>query len=106
PLWLRPFAMLYRDIFQNLVAGLFFFFFSVFPVRSPIDRRMPWLKVVGLLFVACLAVLGLPAALDPQFEYPAWLTGRGVHLFFSSIGYVLVVLGFVSLIWNYLVVTH
>ena len=31
-----------------MVAPLFYFFFAVFPTRSPLDRRLPWLKWIGL----------------------------------------------------------
>src|SRR5262249_12458293 len=37
PAWSRPFAMGYRAVFENMVAGVFLFLFSVFPARSPID---------------------------------------------------------------------
>ncbi len=40
----------------SVLTGLFYFFFAVFPTRSPIDRKVPWLK--GALLLACLC-LGL-----------------------------------------------
>jgi len=100
PEGLQQFAMIYRAIFQNIVAGLFLFFFSVFPVRSPIDRRAPWLKWVGLLFAAFLALLSLPGTVDPHVTYPHWLASNLTHFVFSGVSYLLVVLGFVCLVWN------
>ncbi|MCG3120343.1 MAG: hypothetical protein ALAOOOJD_03002 [bacterium] len=51
---LRPFVMACKTIFLSLLAPFFYFFFAVFPVRSPIDRRLPWLKwaaiIAGLSF--------------------------------------------------------
>ena len=44
-----PFAMSYQSIFLSLLGPFFYFFFSVFPVHSPIDRRVPWLKWVSIL---------------------------------------------------------
>src|SRR2546428_13833659 len=45
PIWL---------IFAAMMPALFYFFFAVFPVSSPLDRRVPWLK--WLLLVAGAAV--------------------------------------------------
>ena len=38
---LRPFVMGYKAIFSSMLAPFFYFFFAVFPVRAPIDRRSP-----------------------------------------------------------------
>ena len=55
---LRSFLLAYRSIMGSVLAGLFYFFFAVFPRRSPIDRKVPWLKwalpVIGL----CLCLGG------------------------------------------------
>ena len=48
PAWPRAFAFIFRSIFQGLLATLFFWFFAVFPVRSPLDRRLSWLKWAAL----------------------------------------------------------
>src|SRR5260370_450149 len=40
---LRDFLLAYRAIFLSLIAPLFYWFFAVFPSRSPIDLRWPWL---------------------------------------------------------------
>jgi sigma-B regulation protein RsbU (phosphoserine phosphatase) len=52
---LQSFALAYRGIFDTLVAPLFYFFFAVFPTRSPIDRAVPWLKWISLVIGACVA---------------------------------------------------
>ncbi len=48
----RSLLLIYRTLMGSVLAGLFYFFFAVFPTRSPIDRRVPWLKwallVVGI----------------------------------------------------------
>src|SRR5207237_9012692 len=41
---LRGPVLFYRLIFAAMMPALFYFFFAVFPVRSPLDRRIPWLK--------------------------------------------------------------
>lgn len=43
PAW-WPWAMAYQGILIGLVGPLFYWFYTVFPERSPIDRRAPWLK--------------------------------------------------------------
>src|SRR5271166_6465785 len=40
---LRPFLLAYHTIMGSVLTGLFYFFFAVFPTRSPIDRKVPWL---------------------------------------------------------------
>ncbi len=55
PSEVRPLATAYRAIFNNLVAALFYFFFATFPVRSPLDRRHPWLKWAALVIGALIA---------------------------------------------------
>jgi sigma-B regulation protein RsbU (phosphoserine phosphatase) len=85
--WLRQFAITYRAIFGNMSTALFYCFFAVFPTRSSLDRRLPWLKWVALTLGACLAL--------PTKDVEGY--ARIAILFFV---YGLVVLGFVSLIWN------
>src|ERR1039457_6204957 len=43
PAW-WPFAMAYQALLLGMLGPLFYWFFAVFPARSPIDRRLPWLK--------------------------------------------------------------
>jgi sigma-B regulation protein RsbU (phosphoserine phosphatase) len=44
----RGFAIAYKIAFSGITAGVFLFLFSVFPVRSFLDTRSPWLKHVWL----------------------------------------------------------
>jgi sigma-B regulation protein RsbU (phosphoserine phosphatase) len=80
----RPFAADYRAVFDSMFAGLFYFFFAVFPTRSPLDRRAPWLKWTALVVAACF------------IPVPEGLT----RLRLAPILYAVVVVGFISLIWN------
>jgi sigma-B regulation protein RsbU (phosphoserine phosphatase) len=102
PSSLRPFAMVYRTIFDNLAATFFYFFFAIFPTRSPLDRRLPWLKWLALMVGL---VLALPAR---------WASGVGAlggmfvghgRVLILTFNYGLVLLGFVSLTWNAVSVT-
>lgn len=60
---LAHFAAAYKIIFAGSWAPFFNYFFSVFPVRSFLDRRFPWLKTVllgaSLLVAVPLAVWAL-----------------------------------------------
>jgi phosphoserine phosphatase RsbU/P len=48
----------YRTLMGSVLAGLFYFFFAVFPTRSPIDRKVPWLKWALLAIGICLCLGG------------------------------------------------
>jgi len=48
PPHLRGFAVAYRIVMPWCSAALFYYFFAVFPSRSPIDRKLPGLKYVLL----------------------------------------------------------
>jgi PDZ domain-containing protein len=53
------FALAYQAIFSAMLCPLFYIFFAVFPARSPLDRRFPWLKWIGLGFGLVMAVAGV-----------------------------------------------
>ncbi|MBZ5580747.1 MAG: PDZ domain-containing protein [Acidobacteriia bacterium] len=55
PASLRPFASAYQTLFLGLLGPLFYFFFAVFPARSPLDRRWPWLKWAAVGAGLCMA---------------------------------------------------
>jgi len=101
PAALRGFCFAYRAIFDTLIGPLFYWFFAVFPQRSPIDRRMPWLKWLLLLLVPPVAIpalgTGNPAA--PQFlvRLIGKSAARLTRLCFVYSG---LILGFVSVVTN------
>ncbi|HYL99871.1 MAG TPA: PDZ domain-containing protein, partial [Blastocatellia bacterium] len=98
PAQVRPLATAYRAIFNNLAAPLFYFFFATFPERSPLDRRLPWLKWAALLVAALLAVPLVNSSDSGQSilvpNGPYW------RFFVLVFNYGLLLLGFISLIWN------
>jgi len=101
---LRPIATAYRAIFSNMVTAFFYFFFAVFPARSPIDRRIPWLKWAALLTAGVLGLSELWRETG-RFVAPAWLTSPRAGHVISSFHYGLVLLGLASLICNAVVLT-
>ena len=55
---LRGFAAAYRTIFYGLLSALTYYFFAVFPVPSPIERRVPWFKTALLWTAAAVSEIG------------------------------------------------
>jgi hypothetical protein len=35
-------------VFSGMLAPLFYHFFAMFPVQSPLEKRLPWLKLRGV----------------------------------------------------------
>src|ERR1035438_9802454 len=58
PAW-WPFAMAYQALLLGMLGPLFYWFFAVFPARSPIDRRLPWLKWSSLAIAFALTLGGI-----------------------------------------------
>jgi len=84
-----------------MLGPLFYLFFAVFPLRSPLDRRFPWLKWAGLAFGACIVLPGLRAGHPGLPRALAEVVGtHNADLIFSSILYALFVLGILSLAQN------
>jgi sigma-B regulation protein RsbU (phosphoserine phosphatase) len=65
PEGLRIFAFAYRAIIFPFLGALFFCFFSVFPARSPLDQRFPWVKWAWLSLSAIFVIPGLSVG-DPR----------------------------------------
>jgi len=95
------FAVAYRAIGVGFLHPLFYLFFAVFPVRSPLDRRMPWLKWAGLLFGALTVI---PALRTVVPAFPEFITNfvseRGSQLVMAAVRYALLGLGMLSLAQN------
>lgn len=98
---LRPLITAYRAAFLSSVPALFYTFFALFPARSPMDRGAPWLKWIGAVCAATLALPGLrlgrptaPAALVSVLGSP---TVTALRLAYT---YPWMALGLVSLGWN------
>ena len=68
PAFVRSVALAYGALFLGLVGPLFYWFFAVFPARSPFDRRLPWLKWLAAALGLCLAVPGVGRG---QLQLPA-----------------------------------
>ncbi len=98
---LRTFVFTYRAVFAGMLGPLFYLFFAVFPQRSPLDRRLPWLKWAGLLFGVSMVLPGLRTG-DPHLpRVVARLLGsRNADLIDAGLNYDLLALGMISLAQN------
>ncbi|MGO8794968.1 MAG: SpoIIE family protein phosphatase [Candidatus Sulfotelmatobacter sp.] len=101
---LRHFLYAYAVLMRGLLPGLFYFFFAVFPVRSPLDRKLPWLK---WLLLAVGASLDWGGVTHGDWEALPFIAGLGsdaqIGLMRTIAGYGTVVLGLVSMVWNAIV---
>jgi sigma-B regulation protein RsbU (phosphoserine phosphatase) len=98
---LGTFLLGYRAVFLALTAPLFYFFFAVFPTRSPLDFRLPWLKWLLLVPGAWFGLFGLRAGNpnpDPALTYV--LGDRMALNLMLTFIYGTVFLGFISLAFN------
>ena len=93
----------YRAIFLGLITSVFYIFFAVFPERSPLERRAPWLKWLALAIGVSQVLPGLAGG-NPR--WPVFVADRiGVEASDNlrhALTYGMIVLGMVSLVWNYL----
>ena len=96
----RKFMLVYRSTMVSLIAPFFFFFFAVFPERSPIERRVPWLKwalfMIGMIFAISGMEVGGPS-LPAKLSH--WIPGgeRRIPMVFL---YGTAVLALISLVMN------
>src|ERR1035437_712571 len=101
---LLPFAhlrLLFAQCLRECWLRFSIFVFAVFPLRSHLDRRLPWLKWVGLLFGVCIVLPGLRTG-DPSLpRVVAHLVGSRNAVFLNAaLNYDLLFLGIISLAQN------
>jgi phosphoserine phosphatase RsbU/P len=98
---LASFLLAYRTIMGSLLTGLFYFFFAVFPARSPIDRRVPWLKWALLACGICLSLGGYQHGNARALPFIlAVLPGGTAENARIVVVYSSILLGLISLLWN------
>jgi len=103
---LRRFLYAFRTIGNGVLPGLFYWFFAVFPTRSPIDRKAPWLKYLLPATGLCLGLGGVRSGELEALPFINGLLGRHtVGLTRLILGYGSVLLGLASLFWNVISVT-
>jgi sigma-B regulation protein RsbU (phosphoserine phosphatase) len=97
---LRGFALAYMVAARGMLPALLYYFFATFPVSSPIERRVPWLKRVILVASAVIVIpLSLwawldggsrPLALVEEKVGPTWTGVAVVCYFFGVTGLALI----------------
>jgi sigma-B regulation protein RsbU (phosphoserine phosphatase) len=98
---LRAFALAFRALSSGMLCPLFYLFFALFPLRSPLDRRFPWLKWAGLFLGALIVVPGLPTGEPTLPQVVAhWVGARNAEIIHFSLTYALLALGVISLAQN------
>jgi len=97
----RALAFAYRAIFNGMLCGFFYLFFAMFPVRSPLERRLPGLKWAGLALGAAMAWPALNTGVPKFPQVVAALAGeRGSLILYLFARYGFLALGMVSLAQN------
>jgi len=102
PAPLRPWVELCGGIFLGAIGASFYFLCAVFPARSPIDRRLPWIKWVALAF----GLVDAGEASRPDISRPIAILSRligpqAADQFDFGLGLAFLALGLVSLAANY-----
>jgi phosphoserine phosphatase RsbU/P len=100
---LRSFEVAYQVVFQSLFPALFYFFFAVFPIQSPIDRRFPTLKWLGIGVALAVAMpLANVIFVARGFEPLTLIARRATSFAWLDASYsaIFVALGLTSLVWN------
>ena len=97
----RQFVFVYRAFFNGMFPALFYLFFALYPVASMLERKLPWLKWIGL---ALGLAMSLPAIRTGRTALPQFVTTfigqRGSLNLFLSFRYSLLALGMISLAQN------
>jgi len=96
----RLFAIIYRAIFDSFLPALFYIFFAVFPARSPLDRRLPWLKWVALTLAPAFNLPPRLSSILATEPIVRWLFGGHGKIPILCCLYSFTALGFVSLVMN------
>jgi sigma-B regulation protein RsbU (phosphoserine phosphatase) len=102
---LRGFVRAYSALFGGMAPAMFFGLLAQFPVSSPIDRRLPWLKTALIITAAAFWVPFAGSILRTGSVWPALrlMTEASVAVLnpiITGYGFLAFVLGFVSLLLN------
>jgi sigma-B regulation protein RsbU (phosphoserine phosphatase) len=102
PAPLRPWMELYSGIFAGTIGASFYFLCAVFPARSPIDRRLPWLKWASLILgLANAGEMSRPDVSRPVATVSRLIGPQAADRFDFGVALAFLALGLVSLAANY-----
>lgn len=106
PSGLRGINVAYMVVFNGCVPALFYYFLATFAVRSPLDRKLPWLKTMALGGTVAITVPLAIWSLADGGSHPVqllfeWLqTHRAVLDAIIVYSYGMFVLGLIAMIWT------
>lgn len=101
PAELRIFTSVYQAVYGSLIATFFYIFFALFPERSPLERRAPWLKWVATAAGAALIIPGIATSDSRWPEFLSRILGATSAVpLRPAVTYGFISLGLVSLVWN------
>jgi len=101
PPGLRASLLAYRTITSSMLTPLFYFFFAVFPKRSPIEHKVPWLKWVLPVIGICLGFGGFRHGNQDALPFIAAVLPFEVAQYVRMVlGYGGMALGVLSLVLN------
>lgn len=97
----RAFLLGYRSIFTGMTGPFFLLFFCLFPARSPLDKKQPWLKWTALAIGLGIGIFGMGQG---DLQLPPFLASalgpeRSQNLILAFV-YGTIVIGFINLAWN------
>jgi sigma-B regulation protein RsbU (phosphoserine phosphatase) len=102
PELLRPWMEVYNGLFLAMVGASFYFLCAVFPARSPIDRRLPWLKWASLVLgLAGAGEMSRPSVSRPVATVSRLIGPQAADRFDFGVLLGFLALGLVSLAANY-----
>jgi phosphoserine phosphatase RsbU/P len=95
------FASVFRSLCNGFLPTMFYCFFALFPERSWVERKLPWLKWFAVAFGMSVAIPGLRIG-DPHWpEFFSNLLGDPFANYVRlTINYGLIALGIISLLSN------
>jgi hypothetical protein len=98
PAPLRPWLEAYNGFFLGMAGASFYYLCAVFPARSPVDRRLPWLKWVAVVLgLAVAADANLPDIALAGVAWPTATFSRVMNLQAASRVDFGIVLGFLAM---------
>ena len=100
PAPLLAFGLAFSTVFAVMLPSLFYLFFAVFPTRSPLDRRAPWLKWAGLALGAFAVVSRMRLDAGLAAAVAKLMGSRAADIANLSWRYAFMVLGMISLAAN------
>ena len=102
PALLRPWMEAYNGIFLSFIGASFYFLCALFPARSPIDRRLPWLKWAALVLgLVDAGELSRPGVSRPVATLSRLIGPQAADRFDFGVTFGFLALGLVSLAANY-----